>query len=166
MLDGDAVRCPGVSHRAIRDTVRVRTGGRRESVVACRQTSGRCPASTATGSGSAGRGPTTATSRYPTATASPPWTSSSARGAERRLEGRVCGVAEQPEARLLDLRVALHRLAGRRDRHARALVDRVAVDARGDRGEGDSGAAVLGGDLDCAAVAGGEQVGLAPVAAV
>src|SRR5215212_6494804 len=83
------------------------------------------------------------------------------RSAERPLKGRVGGVAEQPEAGLVDFGVLLHRRAGGVDGRAGAGLDRVAVDAGRDRGEGDAGATVLGRELDRAAVAGGEQLGLA-----
>ena len=47
------------------------------------------------------------------------------------------------------------------DRGRRGLVERVAVDAGRDRRERDARAAVLGGELDRAAVAGGQQLALA-----
>jgi hypothetical protein len=72
---------------------------------------------------------------------------------ERGFEGLVRRVAEQPEARLVDLRVVVERLGRGFDRDGGGQLERVAVDAGGDRGEGDLCVAVLRGQLDRSPVA-------------
>ena len=79
---------------------------------------------------------------------------------------RSAGVAEQPEADLLDLRVLVQRRPRGGDRDLRGARRRVAVDAGRDRRERDRAAAVLGRELDRPPVAGRQQLRLALAAAV
>ncbi len=71
---------------------------------------------------------------------------------------------EQPEARLLDIRMLIERLRRRTERHPRRGAERIAVHARGDGGERDPVAAVLGGERYRPAMARGEKLGLARLA--
>ena len=83
------------------------------------------------------------------------------------LERRELALAEEAEARQVDLGGGIHGLGGRRYRDRRRLLERVAVDAAGDGREGDRAKAEAGGDLDRRAVRGGQQFGLlSPVPAV
>ena len=82
------------------------------------------------------------------------------------LESVEVLVREEDEARFLDPWVTIERRPRRLEGDSRRPFDREAVDARRDRRERDGSAVELGGDLERASVARGEELVLGRVAAL